>query len=73
MDGALLRYNNSAHYVRAIEDFASVLGADPAAFNGYYRWEVFYVTASGDVHLPVGYETPDPIPAGDYMATHPQE
>ena len=34
---------------------------------------VFYVTTAGDVHLPVGYETPDPIPAVDYLATHPQE
>jgi len=73
VDGALFRYNNSDHYVNAIKDLAAVLAANPAAFNGYYRWEVFYVTTAGDVHLPVGYETPAPIPVADYLATHPQE
>ena len=73
VDGALFNYNRSQHYVNAIKDIAAVLAADPRAFGGYYRWEVFYVTTAGDVHLPVGYETPDPIPAVDYLATHPQE
>jgi len=72
-DNAIFRYNNSDRYVRAVHDYAAVLGADPGAFAGYYRWEVFYVTTLGDVHLPVGYETPEPLPAADYIATHPQE
>jgi glucose/arabinose dehydrogenase len=73
VDGALFNYNRSSHYVNAIKDIASVLAADPSAFAGYYRWEVFYMTTLGDVHLPVGYESPEPIPAADYIATHPQE
>ena len=73
VDGALYRYNNSEHYVNAIKDIAAVLAADPRAFAGYYRWEVFYVTTLGDVHLPVGYESPERIPAADYLAAHPQE
>lgn len=73
VDGSLFRYNNSEHYVNAIKDIAAVLAADPTAFAGYYRWEVFYVTTMGDVHLPVGYETPERIPVADYLATHPQE
>jgi glucose/arabinose dehydrogenase len=73
VDGALFNYNRSDHYVNAIKDIAAVLAANPAAFGGYYRWEVFYVTTLGDVHLPVGYETPTPIPAADYIATHPQQ
>ena len=73
VDGALFRYNNSEHYVNAIKDIAAVLAADPQAYAGYYRWEVFYVTTLGDVHLPVGYESPDRIPVADYIATHPQE
>jgi hypothetical protein len=72
IDGALYSYNRSDHYVNAIKDIAAVLAANPAAYGGYYRWEVFYVTTLGDVHLPVGYETPTPIPAADYIATHPQ-
>jgi soluble lytic murein transglycosylase-like protein len=73
VDGALYTYNNSQHYVDAIKDVAAVLAADPIAFRAYYRWDVFYVTTLGDVHLPVGYETPDRIPAADYLATHPQD
>ncbi|MEY2421324.1 MAG: hypothetical protein QOI95_1391 [Acidimicrobiaceae bacterium] len=73
IDGALYRYNNSTSYVNAIKDIAAVLALDPQAFAGYYRWEVFYVTTLGDVHLPVGYETPERISAADYIATHPQE
>ena len=72
IDGALFNYNRSDHYVNAIKDISAVLAADPTAFGGYYRWEVFYVTSLGDVHLPVGYETPEPIPAADYIAAHPQ-
>jgi glucose/arabinose dehydrogenase/soluble lytic murein transglycosylase-like protein len=73
IDGALFNYNRSEHYVNAIKAIASVLAADEHALAGYYRWEVFYVTTVGDVHLPVGYETPEPISAADYVATHPQE
>src|SRR5581483_11379307 len=67
VDGALFRYNNSQHYVNAIKDIAAVLQDDPRAFEG------FYVTTAGDVHLPVGYEEPQPVPAAEYVATHPQE
>lgn len=54
-DAALFRYNNSELYVRAVDDYAKVLGSDAAAFNGFYRWQVYYATTSGDVVLPVGY------------------
>ena len=73
VDGALYTYNNSQHYVDAIKDVAAVLAADPIAFRAYYRWDVFYVTTLGEVHLPIGYETPDRIPVADYLATHPQD
>ena len=38
-DYALDRYNNSNQYVLAVNDYAALLAADPAAFAGYYRWE----------------------------------
>ncbi|MDV3127982.1 lytic transglycosylase domain-containing protein [Mycobacterium sp. 21AC1] len=64
-DHALYRYNNSNRYVQAVKDYAEVLATDPAAFTGYYRWEVMYRTTAGDVLLPVGYSatTPIPVPA----------
>jgi membrane-bound lytic murein transglycosylase B len=71
-DHAIYRYNNATEYVRAVNDYAAVLAADPAAFAGYYRWDVYSYTTAGDVLLPLGYSATSPIPVGDYLATHPQ-
>lgn len=71
-DGAIYAYNHSDDYVRAVTDYALILEADPAAFTGYYRWEIYYRTTAGDVLLPVGYRAPAPIPVAEYLATHPQ-
>ena len=69
---AIYRYNHADEYVRAVDDYAQVLAADPGAFAGYYRWEVYCRTVDGDVLLPVGYEAAAPIPVAEYLATHPQ-
>jgi hypothetical protein len=71
-DQAIFGYNHAAQYVRAVNDYAAVLAADPAAFAGYYRWEVYYRTTAGDVLLPVGYASAAPMPVEDYLAGHPQ-
>jgi soluble lytic murein transglycosylase-like protein len=71
-DYALYRYNNSNHYVRAVNDYAAVLARDPAALAGYHRWDVYYNTTAGDVLLPIGYSATSPIPVADYLVTHPQ-
>jgi transglycosylase-like protein with SLT domain len=71
-DYALYRYNNSNQYVQAVNDYAAVLAVDPAAFAGYYRWDVYYNTTAGDVLLPIGYSATSPIPVADYLATHPR-
>ncbi|WP_457149355.1 lytic murein transglycosylase [Mycobacterium sp. URHB0021] len=71
-DHAIYRYNHANEYVQAVNDYAAVIAADPAAFAGYYRWEVYYMTTSGDVLLPIGYDATSPIPVADYLATHPQ-
>ena len=67
-DDALFRYNNSMDYVRAVDDYAAVLAADPGAFAGYYRWQVYYRTTTGDVLLPVGYAETDRITVAEYRA-----
>jgi membrane-bound lytic murein transglycosylase B len=69
---AIYRYNNADEYVRAVNDYAAVLAADPAAFAGYYRWDVYCYTTAGDVLLPIGYAAMSPIRVEDYLATHPQ-
>jgi membrane-bound lytic murein transglycosylase B len=71
-DQAIRRYNHSDEYVRAVNQYAAVLGSDPAAFGGYYRWDVYYSTTAGDVLLPIGYAAAAPIPVDDYLSTHPQ-
>ncbi len=71
-DQAIFRYNNAAQYVRAVDDYASVLAADPAAFAGFYRWDVYLRTTAGDVLLPIGYASDSPVPVDQYLASHPQ-
>lgn len=71
-DQAIYRYNNSTRYVQAVKDYAAVLLADPAAFAGYYRWDVYLKTTAGDLVLPIGYESTTPVPVAEYLATHPQ-
>jgi hypothetical protein len=71
-DHAIFAYNRSNQYVHAVDQYASLIGADPAAFATYYRWDVYFGTTAGDVLLPIGYAEASPIPVGDYLATHPQ-
>ncbi|MDA2894830.1 lytic transglycosylase domain-containing protein [Mycolicibacterium sp. BiH015] len=71
-DHALYQYNNSRQYVRAINQYATLIGADPAVFAGYHRWDVYYNTVAGDVVLPVGYSSTSPIPVEEYLKHHPQ-
>ena len=69
-DHALYRYNNANEYVRAVNDYAAILAADPATFGGYYRWNVYYFTTAGDVLLPIGYAETSPIPVADYLGAY---
>ncbi len=70
-DSAIYRYNNADEYVRAVNDYAEILAADPSAFAGYYRWDVYYYTTAGDVLLPINYTAASPIPIADYLAVNP--
>lgn len=71
-DSAIYRYNNDSRYVQAVNDYAAILAADPAAFTGYHGWEVYLKTPQGDVLLPIGYASDSTVPVQDYLATHPQ-
>ncbi|WAJ47780.1 transglycosylase SLT domain-containing protein [Mycobacterium sp. Aquia_216] len=71
-DRALYGYNHAHQYVQAVDQYAAVIASDPAAFAGYYRWDVYYNTIAGDVLLPVGYSATSPIPVDEYLATHAQ-
>ncbi len=69
---ALWRYNNDNRYVRGVTLLAKVMERRPRAFYGYYHWDIYYLTARGDVRLPVGYERDRPVPVERWLATHPQ-
>ena len=69
---AVYAYNHANEYVQAVQDYAAILAADPGSFAGYYRWEVYYYTTSGDVLLPIGYAETQRIPVSEYLASHPQ-
>jgi len=71
-DRAIYGYNHAHQYVEAVDQYAALIAADPAAFAGYYRWDVYYNTTAGEVLLPIGYAAASPIPVGDYLATNPQ-
>ncbi|OBK43171.1 lytic transglycosylase domain-containing protein [Mycobacterium sp. 1081908.1] len=71
-DHAIYRYNHANEYVRAVDQYAALIGSDPATFAGFYRWDVYCNTTAGDVLLPIGYAASSPIPAAEYVASHPQ-
>lgn len=71
-DHAIYVYNHATQYVRAVDQYAALIAADPAAFAAYYRWDVYCHTTAGDVLLPIGYAATSPIPVADYLANHPQ-
>jgi len=47
IDRALLAYNHSTAYVRAIRRFADRMRADARAYLAYYAWQVFVRTPTG--------------------------
>ncbi len=55
MGRALLRYNNSSHYVAAVESYAQLMLSNERAFLGYHGWQVYYATTKGTFLLPEGY------------------
>ena len=71
LDTALWNYNHSDRYVAGVKHYASVMTEDPAAFNGFYHWQIVYLSTSGDVWLPVGFEQLERIAVTDYIAANP--
>lgn len=69
VDRALYRYNNHPAYVRGVRLLAEVMQQRPRAYLGYHAWEVYYLTARGEVLLPVGYAEQQPVPVATYVAT----
>ena len=64
---ALFAYNNARTYVRGVTLLGQLMQRRPAAFDGYYHWQVYYQTARGHVLLPEGYAAPRPLPLGRWL------
>jgi membrane-bound lytic murein transglycosylase B len=70
LSNALFHYNRSNHYVRGVLHYAEIMRAEPRTFLAFHAWEIAYLTAHGDVILPVGYEQLEPIPVLDWLAAN---
>jgi membrane-bound lytic murein transglycosylase B len=68
---ALYRYNNSTAYVRGVTLLAELMERRPRAFDGYYHWQIYYLTTKGSILLPEGYRASKPIPVERWLARHP--
>jgi hypothetical protein len=55
MNRAVYAYNPSQLYVRAVMLYAKQMFADARAYLGYYNWQVYVETTSGEVLLPEGF------------------
>lgn len=71
--GALFRYNNSSAYVRGVTAIAEQIKLRPRAYLGYHAWRIYYLSASGDVLLPEGFESTDRISVKRYLEANPQQ
>jgi hypothetical protein len=72
-DSAVYQYNHADEYVQAVNQYAAIFAADPSLIRGYYRWQVYYRTTSGDVLLPEGYSETVRVRVENYLAEHPQQ
>ncbi|MCB9690090.1 MAG: lytic murein transglycosylase [Alphaproteobacteria bacterium] len=59
---AIWHYNQSEHYVAAIQDFQAYLEGDPQRYRGLWGWQVYYRTVRGSIWLSEGYEQQARIP-----------
>jgi membrane-bound lytic murein transglycosylase B len=67
MANALHHYNPTDKYVRAVTRYAERMKADPAAYRGYWGWQVYYWSTLGDVWLRPGFslDASRPVTAAD--------
>jgi hypothetical protein len=58
MDKAIYAYNHSSFYVNAVKGYGEAMHADPAAYRGFYGWQVYYPTLDGPILMPPGWTKP---------------
>jgi len=68
---AIWGYNNSWHYVRAVQTYADLMRHDPRAFRAFHAWQIHYASPSGDLWLPEGTEHLQPVPVAEHLRQAP--
>lgn len=71
VDDAIFGYNNSQRYVDAVKAYAEVMRSDELAYRGYHAWQVYFLSASGLILMPEGYEQTEPIEVDEWLAANP--
>ena len=56
MPKAIFAYNHDTRYVNAVTGYGEVMHADPAAYRGYYGWQVYYPTNDGPILMLPGWK-----------------
>ncbi len=56
MPRAVFAYNHDTRYVAGVTAYAEVMHADPAAYRGFYGWQVYYPTKDGPILMAVGWK-----------------
>ncbi len=56
MPRAIFAYNHDTRYVNAVTAYAEVMRADPAAYRGFYGWQVYYPTKDGPILMAPGWK-----------------
>ncbi|MEB3239071.1 MAG: transglycosylase SLT domain-containing protein [Cyanobacteriota bacterium] len=68
---AIWGYNNSWHYVRAVQTYADLMRDNPRAFRAFHAWQIHYASPSGDLWLPEGTEHLQPLPVAEHLRQAP--
>ena len=71
MERALWGYNNHDNYVAAVMDYADIMRDDPSAYDAFHAWQIYFLTAQGDIMLPVGYSRTDRLPVTQWLTEQP--
>jgi len=58
MPRAIFAYNHSSLYVNAVTAYGEAMHADPAAYRGFYGWQVYYPTLDGPILMAPGWTKP---------------
>jgi hypothetical protein len=73
MAAAVYQYNPNDGYVAVVTAYAESLRDEPELLTGFHAFQVFYGAEAGTVRLPIGFTTPVPIDAAEYLESNPDD